>query len=199
MSLALSHPPFEMGTYRTLFTMERKISDFTALENLSWVFLCVHEVPALRGFQSDRGWRTVLSGWLSAWLSAPRTRPSRTSGQSVLQRRRAVWDVAPSSGERRSEEFRFCTGKQKKGVMNSDFLLTSANPVILAHSWIYQAPLIHVPISTFLKNQEGRAVWPEGVNEISLGIEVKMTGKELLDWNKIYMDGYRSNLSQFWD
>lgn len=54
----------------------------SALANMSWVFLRVHEVPAHRGFQSDRGWRTVLSGW----MSAPRTSPSRMSGWSVLSK-----------------------------------------------------------------------------------------------------------------
>lgn len=47
---------------------------------LSLGFLCVREVPACRGFQSNQGWRTVLS----SWMSAPRTGLSRMSSRSVL-------------------------------------------------------------------------------------------------------------------
>lgn len=50
----------------------------------------------------------------------------------------------------------------------------------------------------FLKNQ-GRTVWPEGIDEIPLGTEAKMAGKEVLDLDKIDINGYRNNLLQFMD
>lgn len=76
---------------------------------LSLVFLCVREVPTCRGFQSNQGWRTVLSNW----MSAPRTGLSRMSSQSVLPKvsmRYIAPSVCPVPAERGSEEFRFCTG-----------------------------------------------------------------------------------------
>lgn len=42
-------------------------------------------------------------------------------------------------------------------------------------------------------------VWPEVIYEISSGIEVKMVGKEALDWDKIYTNVYGNNLLQFLD
>lgn len=80
----------------------------SALGNISWVFLCVHEVPAHRCFQSDRGWRTVLS----SWMSAPRTSLSRMSGWSVQPKKEgsvrctSFWLLCA----RWKEDFRFCTG-----------------------------------------------------------------------------------------
>lgn len=50
----------------------------SALANMSCVFLCVHEVPAHRGFQ--------LRAMLSSWISAPRTSLSRMSSWSVLSK-----------------------------------------------------------------------------------------------------------------
>lgn len=78
VALALSHPPFEMDVFCTLFMMGLGGNlGLPSCQLLSLVFLCVREVPACRGFQSNQGWRTVLS----SWMSAPRTGLSRMSGQ----------------------------------------------------------------------------------------------------------------------
>lgn len=83
------------------------ISLLSALANMSWVFLCVHEVPAHSPTGAE-GQRCPV-GWL---LPEP-ARQQWTVGQ-LCQRRRIAGDVAPSvcsvPGERRSEEFMFCTG-----------------------------------------------------------------------------------------
>lgn len=83
---ALSHSPFEMDVFCTLCMMRGEVWQTSVtfllpvLANMSLVFLCVHEVPACRGFQSSQGWRTVLS----SWMSVPRSSLSRMNSWSDL-------------------------------------------------------------------------------------------------------------------
>lgn len=78
-ALALSHPPLEVHIAHThaVYNWEKKQGLHCCQP---WLFLCVHEVPALRSFQSCWVWKIMLF----IWMSAPRTHLARVRRQAVL-------------------------------------------------------------------------------------------------------------------
>lgn len=78
-ALALSHPPLKVHIAHThaVYNWEKKQGLHCCQP---WLFLCVHEVPALRSFQSCWVWKIMLF----IWMSAPRTHLSRVRRQAVL-------------------------------------------------------------------------------------------------------------------
>lgn len=78
-ALALSHPPLKVHIAHThaVYNWEKKQGLHCCQP---WLFLCVHEVPALRSFQSCWVWKIMLF----IWMSAPRTHLARVRRQAVL-------------------------------------------------------------------------------------------------------------------
>lgn len=78
-ALALSHSPLKVHIAHThaVYNWEKKQGLHCCQP---WLFLCVHEVPALRSFQSCWVWKIMLF----IWMSAPRTHLSRVRRQAVL-------------------------------------------------------------------------------------------------------------------
>ena len=78
-ALALSHPPLKVHIEHThaVYNWEKKQGLHCCQP---WLFLCVHEVPALRSFQSCWVWKIMLF----IWMSAPRTHLARVRRQAVL-------------------------------------------------------------------------------------------------------------------
>lgn len=109
-ALALSHPPLEVriAHTHTIYNWQKNLGLYCWQP---WLFIHVHKVPALRGFQSCWGWKIMLF----IWMSASRTNLSRVRRQSVLLKKERVRAVAPSAcsvhDKKESEYFRFCTSR----------------------------------------------------------------------------------------
>lgn len=130
-SLALSYLPFEMLMYRALFTMERKIQGFTAVNSGKYVlsFPVCRWSPSPQRFSIWLGLKDSAVGW----ISASRTNPLRTGNWSVLLKKGSVrcgscWLLSAwwKEGWWVQDLYR-CI---EVAGHNSHFQLTSANPMV---------------------------------------------------------------------